>query len=60
MVNRANRFLFGFCTITFSELGWLCSSLLSPNKFVWVLSIPIMLFIAMVGAYMTTAYVDQE
>ncbi len=31
---------------TFSLLGWLCISFLSPNKCIYVISIPIIIFIA--------------
>ena len=36
---------------TFSLLGWLCISLLSSNKCIYVISMPIIIFIAIVEVY---------
>lgn len=55
MTNRQSLiFLCSFVAITFSLIGWLNVSFLSPNKYIWVISIPIIIFIAAVEAYVTT------
>ena len=45
---------------TFSLLGWLCTSLLSPNKCVYVISIPIIIFIAIVEVYIMTEALERN
>ena len=47
-------FLCSFVAITLSLIGWLNISFLSPNKYIWIISIPIMISIAIVEAYITT------
>lgn len=37
-------------------IGWLSINLLSPNKCIWVISIPIIIFIAAVETYVTIRY----
>ena len=55
MTNKQSLiFTCSFVATTFSLLGWLCISFLSPNKYVWIISIPIIIFIAAVEAYVTT------
>ena len=55
MTNKQSLiFLCSFVAITFSFIGWLNVSFLSPNKYIWVISIPIIIFIAAVEAYVTT------
>lgn len=44
--------------ITFSLLGWLCISYLSPNPYIWWLSVPMIIFIAIVEAYIMTEAID--
>ena len=45
---------------TFSLLGWLCISFLSPNKCVYVISIPIIIFIAIVEVYIMTEALERN
>ena len=45
-------FTCSFVAITFSLLGWLCFSFLSPDKYIWIISIPIIFFIAIVQTYL--------
>ena len=47
-------FLCSFVAITLSLIGWLDISFLSPNKYIWIISIPIMISIAIVEAYIMT------
>ena len=52
MTNKQSLiFTCSFVATTFSLLGWLCISFLSLNKYVWIISIPIIIFIAIVEAY---------
>lgn len=37
-----------------STLGWLWVSLLTPNKFIWLMSIPFIIFIVVVNTYIFT------
>lgn len=53
-------FLCSFVAITFSLIGWLDVSFLSPNKYIWIISIPIMIFIAIVETYITTEAIDRN
>ena len=55
MTNKQSLiFLCSFVAITLSLIGWLNISFLSPNKYIWIISIPIMISIAIVEAYITT------
>ena len=45
-------FTCSFVATTFSLLGWLCASFLSPNKYIWIISVPIIFFIAIVQTYL--------
>ena len=55
MTNKQSLiFLCSFVAITFSLIGWLDVSFLSPNKYIGIISIPIMISIAIVEAYITT------
>ena len=47
-------FLCSFVAITLSLIGWLDISFLSPNKYIWIISIPIMISIAIGEAYIMT------
>ena len=53
-------FLCSFVAITLSLIGWLDISFLSPNKYIWIISIPIMISIAIVEAYITTEAIDRN
>lgn len=53
-------FLCSFVAITFSLIGWLNISFLSPNKYIWIISIPIIIFIAIVETYITTEAIDRN
>lgn len=53
-------FTCSFIAITFSLLGWLCASELSPNPFVWFISVPIIIFIAVVGTYLMTEALERN
>lgn len=46
--------------ITFSLLGWLCISYLSPNPYIWWLSVPMVIFIAIVEGYIMTEAIDRN
>lgn len=46
--------------ITFSLLGWLCISYLSPNPHIWWLSVPMVIFIAIVESYIMTEAIDRN
>ena len=37
-----------------STLGWLWVSLLTPNKFIWLMSVPFIIFIVVVNTYIFT------
>lgn len=55
MTNKQSLiFLCSFVAITLSLIGWLDISFLSPNKYIWIISIPIMISIAIVEVYITT------
>ena len=53
-------FLCSFVAITFSLIGWLNVSFLSPNKHIWIISIPIIIFIAIVEVCVTTEAIDRS
>ena len=55
MTNKQSLiFTCSFVATTFSLLGWLRVSYLSPNPYIWWLSVPMMIFIAIVEAYIMT------
>lgn len=61
MTNKQSLiFTCSFVAITFSLLGWLCISYLSPNPHIWWLSVPIIIFIAIVEAYITTEAIERN
>ena len=61
MTNKQSLiFTCSFVATTFSLLGWLCISFLSPNKCIYVISIPIMIFIAIVEAYIVTEALERN
>ena len=45
---------------TFSLLGWLCISFLSPNKCIYIISMPIIIFIAIVEVYIMTEALERN
>ena len=49
-----------FVATTFSLLGWLCISYLSPSRYIWTISVPIALFIAISNAYIVTEALEKE
>ena len=61
MTNK-QRLIFtcSFVATTFNLLGWLCASFLSPNKYIWVISVPMMLFIAAVDVYIMTVALERK
>lgn len=61
MTNKQSLiFLYSFVAITFSLIGWLNIGFLSPNKYIWIISIPIIIFIAIVETYITTEAIDRN
>lgn len=61
MTNKQSLiFLCSFVAITFSLIGWLDISFLSPNEYIWIISIPIMISIAIVEAYIMTEAIDRN
>ena len=60
MTNKQSLiFLCSFVAITFSLIGWLNIGFLSPHKYIWVIIMPIIIFIAIVEAYTTTASIER-
>lgn len=53
-------FLCSFVAITLSLIGWLDISFLSPNKYIWIIIMPIIIFIAIVETYITTEAIDRN
>lgn len=53
-------FTCSFVAITFSLLGWLCASFLSPNKYVWIITVPLIFFIATVQTYLLTETLERN
>lgn len=49
-----------FVATTFSLLGWLGVSYLSLNPYIWWLSIPIIIFIAIVDAHIMTEALERN
>lgn len=45
---------------TFSLLGWLCIGYLSPNPYIWWLSVPMIIFIAIVEVYIMTEAIERN
>ena len=43
-----------------SMIGWLNIGFLSPNKYIWIIIMPIIIFIAIVEAYTTTEAIDRN
>lgn len=53
-------FTFSFFATVFSVLGWLCVSYLSPNHYIWWLSVPIIIFITIVEVYIMTEALERN
>ena len=61
MTNKQSLiFTCSFVATTFSLLGWLCISFSSLNKYVWIIGIPIIIFIAIVEAYIMTEALERN
>lgn len=61
MTNKQSLiFTCSFIAINFSLLGWLCASELSPNPYVWFISVPIIIFIAIVECYVMTEAMERN
>ena len=61
MINKQSLiFLCSFVAIVFSQIGWLNVGCLSPNKHIWVISVPIIIFITIVEVYVTTKVIDRS
>ena len=61
MTNKQSLiFLCSFVAITLSLIGWLDISFLSPNRYIWIISVPIMISIAIVEAYIMTEAIDRN
>lgn len=61
MTNKQSLiFLCSFVAITLSLIGWLDVSFLSPNKYIWIIIMPIIIFIAIVETYITTEAIDRN
>lgn len=61
MTNKQSLiFTCSFVAVTFSLFGWLCASELSPNPYVWFISIPIIIFIAVVETYLMTEALERN
>lgn len=53
-------FLAGYCSTAFSALGYVCASMLSPNPFIWWLTIPLIIFIVITDVLMLIGWMDNE
>lgn len=53
-------FMCSLTATTFSLLGWLCVSYLSPNPYIWWISVPMMIFIAAMDAYLLTEALERN
>ena len=61
MTNKQSLiFTCSFIATTFSLLGWLCISYLSPNPYIWWLTVPMIIFIAIVEVYVMTEAIDRN
>ena len=61
MTNKQSLiFLCSFVAITFSLIGWLNVGFLSPNKYIWIIIMPIIIFIAIVETYIATEAIDRN
>ena len=53
-------FMCSLTSTTFSLLGWLCVSYLSPNPYIWWISVPMIIFIAIVESYVMTEAMERN
>ena len=53
-------FTCSFVATAFSLLAWLCVSYLSPNPYIWWLSVPMIIFIAIVDTYIMTEALERH
>lgn len=53
-MNEDTVFFVYYVSTILSALGWLYISLLTPNKFIWLMSIPFIIFIVVVNTYIFT------
>lgn len=61
MTNKQSLiFTCSFIATTFSLLGWLCISYLSPNPFIWCITVPMIIFIAIVEVYVMAEAIDRN
>lgn len=61
MTNKQSLiFLCSFVAITFSLIGWLNIGFLSPNKYIWIIIMPIIIFIAIVEVYIMTEAIERN
>lgn len=61
MTNKQSLiFTCSFVAVTLSLFGWLCVSELSPNPYVWFISVPIIIFITVVGTYLMVEALERN
>lgn len=56
---RALKFLAGFSSNMLSLLGWACAGIMSSNKYVWLLIIPILMLCACVNSLAITSWISK-
>lgn len=56
---KSLKFLAGYCSTAFSGLGFVCASMLSPNPFIWWLTIPLIIFITVTDVLMLIDWMDK-
>lgn len=58
---KALKLLAGFTATAFGGMGWLCVSTTNPNQpYVWLVTMPIALFVIAVGSFMIPAWIDEN
>lgn len=57
---KSLKFLAGYCSTAFSALGYVYVSMLSPNPFIWWLTIPLIIFIVITDVLMLIGWMDNE
>ena len=57
---KSLKFLVGYCSTALSDLGYVCASMLSPNPFIWWLTIPLIIFIVITDVLMFIGWMDNE
>lgn len=53
-MNEDTVFFVYYVSTILSALGWLYISLLTPDRFIWLMSIPFIIFIVVVNTYIFT------